>query len=95
MMTTLVTLCEHRGGRIKDFILFFFSFPHDIKKPVKLSVCCFAIKIIALIANNYFNSRTAAFLNLGELSNLMRKNRRYPSNNVVKNAMEVISKQLT
>lgn len=67
------------------------------KKTVKLSVCFFAIKIIALIANNYFNSRTAAFLNLGELSNLMRKNRKYPSNKMLKKkkAMEVISKQLT
>jgi len=48
-----------------------------------MSVSFIAIKIIALIANNYFNSRTAAFLNLGELSNLMRKNRKYPSNKML------------
>lgn len=78
MITTLVPLGELCRGRKR---LFF----HDLekKKSVKLSVCFFAIKIIALIANNYFNSRTAAFLNLGELSNLMRKNRKYPSNKML------------
>lgn len=62
---------------------FFFFYDMEKKKSVKLSVCFFAIKIIALIANNYFNSRTAVFLNLGELSNLMRKNRKYPSNKML------------